>query len=273
MHCAFWSSQDIRGLSEDGRTLALYLLTSPHTTLTGTFRLPDGYVSEDLQWSTERVSEGFAELFAKGFANRCETTKWVWILKFLDWNAPENPNQWKAARKIVSQIPDQCSWKADFKRLFAKSCGDPEEPLQNPSETVSKSGSGSGTGFTTASETPVRTARVSRKQKSTEADPPWFAEFKQAYPPRDGEQNWRKAMKAARARIAEGHSPEEFISGAKRYAEHCEANGKLRSQFVKQAATFLGPDKSFLEPWVTARFQPEQRGQDMPAVPANVWGH
>jgi hypothetical protein len=138
VHSTFWSSPNIRALSDDGRALALYLLTSPHTTLTGTFRLPDGYVSEDMQWSAQRVTKGFAELLANGFANRCETTKWAWITKFLEWNAPENPNQWKAARKIAAQVPDECSWKRAFLRAFAISVGDPVPEELNPSETVTE---------------------------------------------------------------------------------------------------------------------------------------
>ena len=138
IHCAFWTSSDIQGLSEDGRMLALYLLSSPHTTITGTFRLPDGYVCEDLKWSAPRVTKGFGELFAKGFANRCETTKWVWICKFLQWNQPENPNQWKAAKKIACQIPAACAWRAEFYRLFS-SLTDFEVSFQeNPSVTVEK---------------------------------------------------------------------------------------------------------------------------------------
>ena len=110
VHTSFWSSATTRGMSEDGRILAIYLITSPHSTIAGVFRLPDGYVCEDLQWAEKRVAKGFEELLAKGFANRCETTKWVWVSKFLDWNEPENPNQWKAARKLASQIPATCAW-------------------------------------------------------------------------------------------------------------------------------------------------------------------
>ena len=106
VHTSFWSSSTMRDLSEDGRMLALYLMTSPHNTIAGVFRLPDGYASEDLQWTSQRVIKGFTELLAKGFANRCETTKWVWVLKHLEWNEPENPNQKKSARKIASAIPD-----------------------------------------------------------------------------------------------------------------------------------------------------------------------
>lgn len=138
IHCAFWSSPDIQAMSEDARLLALYLLSSPHTTIIGAFRLPDGYVCEDLKWTQQRVCKGFAELFRKGWANRCETTKWVWIRKFLQWNPPENPNQWKAAKKMAAQIPAGCSWKAEFYEVFS-SLTDFEPPSEpNPSKTVTE---------------------------------------------------------------------------------------------------------------------------------------
>lgn len=142
VHSSFWTSADMRELSEDGRTLAIYLLTCPHGTIAGCFRLPDGYVADDLQWSSQRVSKGFAELLAKGFANRCENTKWVWICKHLLWNPPENPNQRKAALKIARQIPTQCGWIAQYIRDYAEMLAleDAHElkPLPNGSETVSK---------------------------------------------------------------------------------------------------------------------------------------
>lgn len=138
VHTSFWSSSTIGSMSEDARTLALYLLTSPHTTIAGVMRLPDGYVCEDLRWGSERVSKGFAELFAKGFANRCETTKWVWICKHFHWNQPENPNQRKAAAKVALSIPDECRWKPDYIRVCGEILGIEPEPLLNGSETVSK---------------------------------------------------------------------------------------------------------------------------------------
>lgn len=90
-----------------------------------------------------------------------------------------------------------------------------------------------------------------RAEQNTTASstPAWFSEFKLAYPPRAGDQGWGRAQKAANARIAEGHSPTEFVEGAKRYAAFCKATGKLKTEYVKQAATFLGPDKPFLQPW------------------------
>ncbi len=142
VHTTFWSSETTRSMSEDGRALGLYLLTCTHGTLAGIFRLPDGYVCEDMQWTPERVCKGFEELLAKGFATRCATTKWVWVIKHLEWNPPENPNQKKSAMKLAHQIPDECSWKSVFMRDCGEYFGLPVpstfKPLANPSETLSK---------------------------------------------------------------------------------------------------------------------------------------
>lgn len=110
-------------------------------------------------------------------------------------------------------------------------------------------GSGSGKegikdqGPTTAAARPTRT-KVSRETVSE-----WWLDFKLAYPSRAGGQPWRRAQKAASARIAEGHAPDELIAGARRYAAFIEATGKSETEYVQQAATFLGPDKHFLLPW------------------------
>lgn len=138
VHTTFWSSSTMRKLSEDGRMLALYLLTSPHSTIAGVYRLPDGYVCEDLQWPSERVAKGFGELLANGFANRCETTKWVWICKHLEWNALENPNQRKSAAKVAYSIPAECAWKLDYMRVCGELLGIDPSQFGNPCGTVTE---------------------------------------------------------------------------------------------------------------------------------------
>lgn len=135
---SIYESLDFRALSEDGRTLVLYLLTCKHGTIAGVFRVPDGYVCEDLQWSQERVAEGFRNIAEKGFATRCEVTKWVWVRKYLEWNPPENPNQRKAILKCVSLVPGSCSWKADFTREVGPGIGMEAPSKPNPCATLSE---------------------------------------------------------------------------------------------------------------------------------------
>lgn len=111
VHTSFWSSETIRGLDDDSRMLALYLLTCTHSNMAGAFRIPDGYVAEDLGWSSERFRKGLETLSEAGFLMYCDKSKFVWILKFLNWNKPENPNQWKAVAKFMAAIPANCSFR------------------------------------------------------------------------------------------------------------------------------------------------------------------
>lgn len=138
VHTSFWTSANIRSMSDDGRSLALYLLTCPHGTIAGVFRLPNGYVCEDLQWDSERVTKGFAELLSNGFANRCETTKWVFICKHFQWNPPENPNQKKAAVKCASLVPAECCWKVDYTRILFDFLGVETVEIETVSEGLQK---------------------------------------------------------------------------------------------------------------------------------------
>lgn len=149
VYSTFWSSEDMRALSEDGRMLALYLMSCPHGNMLGCFRLPDGYVVEDMQWESGRVSKGFGELFEKGFSYRCERTFWVFIRKHLEWNLVENPNVGIAAGKLF----DSLSAPGHVKSLLVNALREhsphfpvaklndfetSSEPYANPFDTLSK---------------------------------------------------------------------------------------------------------------------------------------
>lgn len=132
VHHTFWSSSTTGPMGDDAKMLALYLMTCSHNTIAGMFRLPDGYVLEDLQrWDAERVSKGFQELSRDGFARRCPATKWVWICKHLEWNPPENPNQWKAVQKVVDSVPNDCEWR-EKANPFETVCETLTETLSEP---------------------------------------------------------------------------------------------------------------------------------------------
>jgi hypothetical protein len=89
-----------------------------------------------------------------------------------------------------------------------------------------------------------------REKNPTAASPPaGFEEFQKVYPKRSGDPGWKKAQRAWNARLTENHSPQDFIRGAERYAAYCLGTGKVGSEYVQQASTFLGPGKAFLLPW------------------------
>src|SRR5690606_33097669 len=74
-----------------------------------------------------------------------------------------------------------------------------------------------------------------------------FAEFKALYPKRSGDQRWQTAQKHLRARLREGCTWDQVLDGVRRYAVWVRAAGKEGTELVKQAATFVGTDKGFLE--------------------------
>jgi hypothetical protein len=69
------------------------------------------------------------------------------------------------------------------------------------------------------------------------------------YPKRAGDNPRKRAWKAWRTRHAQGHTEDELLAGVRRYADFVRATGKEGTEYVKQAATFFGPDKAFLEAW------------------------
>ena len=75
---------------------------------------------------------------------------------------------------------------------------------------------------------------------SAAADEP-FALIWKAYPTRPNNSK-AKARKAYLARLAEGVEPTTLLEAVNRYAAFCRRE-KTEPRFIKQAATFLGPDR------------------------------
>ncbi|EPA3989513.1 TPA: DNA-binding protein, partial [Escherichia coli] len=76
-----------------------------------------------------------------------------------------------------------------------------------------------------------------------------FEQAWQEYPKRAGGNSKSAAFKAWKARLREGIKPEAMLDGVKRYAAWVRATGNTGTQFVKQAATFFGPDRHFEDFW------------------------
>ncbi|MEC5517919.1 helix-turn-helix domain-containing protein [Enterobacter hormaechei] len=86
--------------------------------------------------------------------------------------------------------------------------------------------------------------RSSKENYSNEFEQAW-----QAYPKRAGGNSKAAAWKAWKARIKDGVTCEVMLAGVNRYAGYVRATGSLGTQYVKQAATFFGPDRHFEELW------------------------
>jgi hypothetical protein len=87
------------------------------------------------------------------------------------------------------------------------------------------------------------------RKNGAHAFPEGFETFWNAYPKRAGANPQKKAVGAYRARLAEGCTSGEIAEGVVRYANFCAATGKLGTEYILQAATFLGPEKHFRNSW------------------------
>ena len=97
-------------------------------------------------------------------------------------------------------------------------------------------------------ETETETETETEEKRETETLSR-FDEIRKVYPKRGGGQKWGDAERAYNARLAEGHTHEEMLAGCERYARFLSITGKAGTEFVQMAATFLGRNKGFLEPW------------------------
>lgn len=260
IYSAFWLSADMQALSDDGRMLALYLLSGPHGTIAGAFRLPNGYVQEDLRWTDERVTKGFAELFDKAFAKRCETTKWLWIRNFLTWNPPENPNQWKAARKVAASVPDNCSWRDEFIEVFSAAAGDNPPPNSNPSGTVPKRSPTQEQQQEQEQQQNVRGARAVDPRETVESEQQIFQQVSliKAKYPKAPREDWIAAEKHMRNLVSDAQATWEHLAqSVERYAKLVKATGRM----VLNPANFFGAsDRPWAQEWALP-LTPEQQAK------------
>jgi hypothetical protein len=146
IYTRFWTSTDIASLSVGAKLIAAYLLSSPHTTMIGCFRLPLAYIVDDVGMPSEMVAEGLLELSRNGFITRDEGLSLILIPNFLRWNQIENPNQGKAAAKLVEQIPRNSSVYAELVDILKANGKNFPEGFLKGSLTVLKPGTGTGTG-------------------------------------------------------------------------------------------------------------------------------
>lgn len=110
----FWTDGRTAGLSDKAKLLACYLLSGPHSNSIGCFRLPLGYVAEDLKWPLETVTETVTETVSKGFIERCEKTSLVRICNWWKHNTIENSNVGKNAAVLIEALPQDSDVFTNF---------------------------------------------------------------------------------------------------------------------------------------------------------------
>ena len=85
----------------------------------------------------------------------------------------------------------------------------------------------------------------------------YFDKFWLIYPKRPGA-NKIQTRKQWDARIKQGAFQEEMIYGAERYRDYCKALN-IDPQYIKQASTFVGPNKHYLSHWSVTTKQNQRK--------------
>jgi len=101
---SFWENSEIQLLSDQSKLLAIYLLTGPHRNMLGCYRLPDGYINEDLKWDTQLAKNAFTQLAGIDFLTRNYSSSWVVVHDFLKWNPIQNPKQGAGIEKLFDLV-------------------------------------------------------------------------------------------------------------------------------------------------------------------------
>lgn len=106
---SFWTDDVIKTVSEDARTLMLYLFTSPHRNIIGCYRIAKSYITGDLGWTSKRLDKALGELLPEplgvGRVVYDDDAEIVLVKHFLKHNPLTNPNQNTSAKEKISELP------------------------------------------------------------------------------------------------------------------------------------------------------------------------
>lgn len=138
IYSAFWHDEKISSFSDDAKLLGVYLLTSDHGNLLGCFRLPLGYIAEDLSWTKERVTKALEIMQREKFIIYDYKLSWILICNYLKWNPLANPNQGKSLENLFPQVPNSSTFYRALLQSVSAQSKHLSDGFVNHLETLSK---------------------------------------------------------------------------------------------------------------------------------------
>ncbi|MGH7649941.1 MAG: hypothetical protein ACREND_17660 [Gemmatimonadaceae bacterium] len=247
---------DFQGLGPDARYT--FLVCKLSLGAAGIGVLYSGTLAARTGLTEDRVATALDELVAAGWIRRERNVAWVVDgLRFEPSMSAGSATQRRHIQRHVAGLPRTTlidayrerytEWFADAENVGVSDSPaiPPRYPLDAPAGGSCGSGSGSGSGSASL------TTRASRRRSATE-EPSGFAAVWAIYPHRAGGNPRPPALRAYRARIAEGVTHDDLLDGVRRYAAYCEATGRIGTEFVKMTATFFGRDRHYAEKWEPA---------------------
>lgn len=148
VYCRIWTGPEFRSWTDDARVLGLYLLTCPHRTTEGLFRLPLAFAHYELGWTPERTATALQELQGSGFVEHDPAADLVWLVLALEWDGPVGANQIKGAVRALAEVGESplrrrylerakvdCPELAEAIEADLEWQNDPEPPPPDPLQT------------------------------------------------------------------------------------------------------------------------------------------
>src|SRR6056297_3090912 len=119
LNSSFWIDEKERTWNGKTRQLALYILTNPHRSSEGLYRLPKYYMAGDLEYKLEEINVLLKKLIDSGFISYDGENSLILIRKALKYAPTRNKNHQKAAIKILKELPKSVLF-FDFLELAKK---------------------------------------------------------------------------------------------------------------------------------------------------------
>ena len=150
-----------------------------------------------------------------------------------------NAKRWSA--ESLSDTPSDAHIQSSLSDTLSGSPPSPSPYIKPTTDDQERSSEGNGV---------KKTIQKSWPKDWTRAKEGNFMLFKDEYPKRGGNQPCARARRAINARLKEGVKWSDILAGAERYAHFCEKTGKVGTETVMQAATFVGRDtEGYAQPW------------------------
>lgn len=121
---AFWIGETGKKLRGDGNAqlLAMYLMTSPHSTMTGVFHCPVLYMAHETGMTIEGATKALARLLEVGFCEYEESSETVFVVRMASFQIADtlkpNDNRIIGLKKEVAKMASALM-KARFLAIYS----------------------------------------------------------------------------------------------------------------------------------------------------------
>ena len=114
-----WTSKKFNSLDENGKLFYLYALSSPHSNSAGCYRLPMGYMKNDLNWSEEVISASLDRVCDTLLIAYDREEEIMFCARWFEYNQPTNSKHAFKVASCLEKIPN-----CDVKRRTLKDLRD-----------------------------------------------------------------------------------------------------------------------------------------------------